>query len=274
MWRMIALVALGLLGCSSPSPVSDTIGGTDGTSGGAGTSTTMSSAGGAPTTIDVPCVGYDAANPYDSLGRGRFTGADLDGYICADAALVHLERTQASSYVGSQLLVIIYAGASGSTSSNFAFARPSDATGGMLTVMAGIGAAAPGTYGTSDGTSCGSLAFGIYEPISPTVTCPDASGACNLPYCAMQGPMLGPSCRPLTPEIGYVAKAASSCLPDSQSPVGSWTLTLTSVTPYEGDMGSSGMTMYDVHGAFVAQIVKDDTATSTSPVTAELTVVF
>ena len=39
--------------------------------------------------------------------------------------------------------------------------------------------------------------------------------------------------------------------------LGSWTLNLTSVTPYTGDAGTPGATYYVVHGSFEATIVSD-----------------
>ena len=79
---------------------------------------------------------------------------------------------------------------------------------------------------------------------------------------------------PVTPEACYLAKAALSCLPDAQTPMGSWTLNLTSVTPYPTDAASGGMSFYLVHGTFAATMVEDQATVDAATVTANLTISF
>ncbi len=224
--------------------------------------------------ISVPCTADASATGYQSPASGTFKGADLDGFICTGGVVAYMERTQASSYVGSQLLVMITSALTGNSATDLQFANPSDATGGMFTIMAGVGSATPGTYSSSNGTSCGSLAFCIYLPLPPGVQCPDDAGACDSKYCAMQGPVSGPTCQPVTPEVCYETRAANSCLPDTQTVLGSWTMNLTSVTPYVSDAGSGGMSYYVVHGSFVATMVGDLSAADAGVVTANLTMSF
>ena len=235
---------------------------------------TSNGTGGSVGATTVPCISDATASAYQTSGSGTFSGADLDGYICTGGAIAYMERTQASSYVGSQLLVIIDTALTGTPANRLQFDKPANATGGMLTIMAGVGSATPGTYSSSNGSSCGSLAFCTYLPLPAGVQCPDDAGACNSRYYAMLGPIMGPTCQPVTPEVCYEAKAASSCLPGSQSPLGSWTLTLTSVTPYVSDAGSSGMSYYVVHGSFVATMVEDQSAADAGVVTAQLSIGF
>ena len=111
--------------------------------------------GGASTTI-IPCAADAGAVAYQSPASGTFTGVDLDGFICTGGAIAFMERTQASSYVGSQLLVMIDTALTGVPASYLQITNPPNATGGMLTIMAGVGSASPGTYSTSNGTSCAS----------------------------------------------------------------------------------------------------------------------
>ena len=79
---------------------------------------------------------------------------------------------------------------------------------------------------------------------------------------------------PVTPETCYVAKAADSCVPDAQTPTGSWTLNLTSVTPYPTDAASGGMSFYVVHGTFVATMVEDQATVDAATGTANLAISF
>ena len=248
-------------------------GGILGSSGGSGTSQTKPSDAGTNPVGNV-CVADAGLTAYQSAASGTFTGADLDGAICTGGVVAYMERTQASSYVGSQLLVIITSALSGNSATDLQFTTPSDATGGMFTIMAGVGSATPGTYSSSNGTSCGSLAFCIYLPLPAGIQCPDDAGACNPPYCNMQGPIMGPSCGPVTPEVCYETRAANSCLPDTQTALGSWTMNLTSVTPYASDAGSGGMSYYVVHGTFVATMVEDQSAADAGVVNANLTMSF
>ena len=224
--------------------------------------------------ISVPCTAVATALDYSTPASGAFSGVDINGYICTGGAIAFMERTQASSYVGSQLLVMIETALTGTPSSFLQFTTPAGATGGALDIMAGVGSAKPGVYSSSDGTSCGGLAFCAYLPLPPSVKCPDDSGGCPSPYCAMQGPISGLSCMPVTPETCYVAKAADSCVPDAQTPTGSWTLNLTSVTPYPTDAASGGMSFYVVHGTFVATMVEDQATVDAATVTANLAISF
>ena len=143
--------------------------------------------------------------------------------ICFGGAFAYLERTQASSYVGSELLVIIDS-SFGNTANNFQFKTPSNAAGGMLTIMAGVSWASP-LYVRQFPRAvlrqyCVLRVLAVARVGS---RCPDATGACPSPYCAMQGPVIGPTCQPVTPEVCYEAQAASDCLPGSQISDGSWT---------------------------------------------------
>ena len=219
------------------------------------------------------CATNSCLADYQSFASGSFVGSDLDGVICSGGAFAYLERTQASTYVGSQLLVIIDSSL-GNPADNFRFKTPANATGGMLTIMAGVSSTSPGTYVSSQGQSCGGLAFCVYLPLPASVRCPDATGACPSPYCAMLGPMMGLTCQPVPPEVCYEAQAASDCLPGSQTPMGSWTLTLTSVTPYSTDAGSTGTSDYIVHGTLTATMIEDQSAVDAGVVSASLSLSF
>lgn len=260
-------------------PATSAAGGQSASAGGAtsGTSQPVETGGSNGTggsTPLVPCSVDASATTYHSLASGTFAGADLNGFVCTGGADVYLEKTQASSYVGSQYLVVMNSSVSSASGSSFSFVMPADATGADLTIMAGVGSPTPGTYSIDNATSCGDLAFCVYLPLPATVHCPDDAGVCDSRYCAMQGPVSGPTCQPVTPETCYTAQGTSSCLPGAESQVGSWTLTLASVTPYVSDAGSSGMSYYIVHGSFTATMVEDSASPDAGVVTANLSLYF
>lgn len=83
---------------------------------------------------------------------------------------------------------------------------------------------------------------------------------------------MGPSCQPVTPELCYSADGAMTCTGETPSPQGSWSLTLTSVTPCSDNPNPSiNITDYVVHGSFTANLVGYNTDATD---TATLTMVF
>jgi hypothetical protein len=167
--------------------------------------------GGSSAVVDSHCPADAGALDYRSPVGGKFYGW-MDGNIPAGSAFAHMERTEAASSAIGLFQVVINNGSTGdSTGSSVA-----------LTVAAGVGSPTPGTYGSHDATSCGSLSLCLHD-------------------------------------VCFVTKAPLSCVLGSQMGVGSWTLNLTSVTPYTGDAGTPGATYYVVHGSFEATIVSDQT---------------
>ena len=57
-------------------------------------------------------------------------------------------------------------------------------------------------------------------------------------------------CLPTTPEIAATAYGPSDCLGTAQAPQGSWTVTLTSVTPYADPIEPNRLHRWTVHGSF------------------------
>lgn len=220
------------------------------------------------------CVTDGGLSAYQSSASGSLSSTNLDAVICTGGAFAYMERTQASSYVGSQLLVIIDSSLYGNSANNFQFKTPADATGADLSILAGVNAAIPGTYASSKGQSCGSLVFCMYLPLPAAVHCPDDAGVCDSQYCSMQGSVMNPQCGPVTPEVCYQAQGTSNCLPGSETPIGSWTLTLTSVTPYVSDAGSGSMSYYVVHGTLTATMIEVQSAADAGVVTADLAMSF
>jgi len=204
--------------------------------------------GGLPRTSAVPAF-------------GTFMGPALSGDICAAGAFAYLERSTGSLTTPSQLLLIIDSALSGNPSGFFQFTTPANAVGADLTILAGVSQATPGTYPSSG--ACGGVAFCVYLPVPP-VDCGDASAPTNCPAgCDPVGPVSGPTCMPTQPEDCYVAQGASDCVYGTQTPEGSWSLTLTSVVPHHGADGGLDSD-YVVHGTFATTMIGDDAGLGTA----------
>jgi hypothetical protein len=100
------------------------------------------------------------------------------------------------------------------------FQSPAGATDGALALMVSVGTDTPAVYTSAEAQSCGFVAF--------TYTLPPA------------------------PDVTYQASATSDCF-DSTTVAGSWTVTLTSVTPYGGGAGAPG-SYYIAHGSLSATL--------------------
>lgn len=227
-------------------------------------------AGAVDCTAVVGDGGVDDA-PYLSFVSGTFSGG-LDGEVCAKGARGYLERASGSVSVPSQLALIVYNNVNADTATQMQFRDPSDATGGELSVLiGGFASATPGTYTNAE--TCGSVV--LTAELATNVDCGDSSGvnACP-PGCALQGPILGPSCQPIVSSISYQAQTASDCVSGGKTPLGSWSVTLTSVTLLDPPDGSFGTGYYVVHGTLNATLVGEDTDAGASAATTELRLSF
>jgi hypothetical protein len=103
------------------------------------------------------------------------------------------------------------------------------------------------------------MAFSYYLPSPAGLDCeagapPDCPPGCST-VCDNVSPGGGcEPCTPAAPGVGYSAVGTGDCIGDTSTALGSWTLTLTSVT--EADAGTSGSpTYYTPHGTFTATMV-------------------
>jgi hypothetical protein len=204
-------------------------------------------------TAGAPACAFDGglSIPSSVPASGSFMGPGLSGEVCAGGAFADLLLTRASDSSPSQFLVTIDDDASGSPA-DFNLMSPADATVGFE-IQIGVSAAAPGTYASTK--TCGNESFCVYFPVPASVNCGNATAPTSCPPgCSLVGAVSAPTCMPVAPENCYVAQAASDCLGDTVTPEGSWTLTLTSVAPYDGGDGGPG-THYVVHGSFTTSMV-------------------
>jgi hypothetical protein len=187
--------------------------------------------------------------PYATAVSGTVTGTSLSGDFCNATAHLYLST---STTPPDQLLFFL--DTSASTTSTFT--APAQASHALLTASLSVSAARPGVYKSSDGDACGSLSFGYALPVPAGVDCegktgPDCPSGCSS-ACS------GFGCEPCTaqqPGVEFEALGTSDCLGESQTKMGSWTLTLISVTPYEAD-GGSGDSYDKVHGTLTATLVE------------------
>lgn len=192
------------------------------------------------------CSTDGGLQPDDSVVSGGIDGPEIDGVVCAGGAFAYLERT-----VYGKFLMLIENSTMGDPSRRFQFQRPANVTSGELFLLTDIDAPTPGTYTSAQ--TCGSVTMCMNLPIPP-VDCGGRVNASCPPGCGLSGPISGPTCVPLAPYICYVAYAASDCLGYPQTVQGDWTLTLTSVDPYD-DSSPPGNHSYVVHGALSANLI-------------------
>jgi hypothetical protein len=152
---------------------------------------------------------------------------------------------------------------------DFQFDSPSGATNGILSVSAGLSAAASGDFSSPAGQECGAVGFTYYLPAPPSVDCGGgAPPSCPLGCTSACSHFGCTPCAPKMPSVSYAAQGSSDCTGNTQTPVGSWHLTLTSVTMDDGGP-ASGPSYYTPHGTFTATMVLGgDGGTETADVSA------
>jgi hypothetical protein len=248
-WRSILIMALvpsALLAAACAPPDAA---GFRGTSGSGGTSVATDGAPGADAAGPAPfdggaCVDDAGVALNASAASGTFSGAGVNGAVCAGGAFAYLQSTPATDGGQPQIALYLDTVDTGSPAGRVRFQQPADALGGEVHVDIGLGAASAGTY--DDTQTCGSVVLNAVLPVPASVDCAaDAAaadgGSCP-PGCELSGLLSGPACAPLQPESVYAATASS-------------TLTLTSVTPAPQDGGGSGdSSYYDVHGNLTATL--------------------
>jgi hypothetical protein len=223
----------------------------------AGVAACGQSSGGAspscPATSSPLAVGESAAN-------GSVTGSRLDVGFC-DVG-VSLGRTYGTS--PNPIVVSFDSTARGASSS---VRLPLGGVSGTVTGALQIPSLAPGVSASSTPSLCGSLVFSYGLPTVPAASCkPDGSyncpaGCTNTYTCASP-----PCCVPLATTYVYQAASSTSCTGGpAQTPLGSWSVSLTSVTPVD----AGGAPAYVAHGTLEAKL--QGTADATDTVSLALT---
>jgi hypothetical protein len=202
------------------------------------------------------CVALDSGFPEiaASPASGSVTGPGVDVAICQGGLFAVTQRIPSPPDSGALGLLID----PGFGSPQYDFAAPPGVQWAETRFVGEIGSIAPGTYPSS--LSCGDAHFCAYfYPAGAAPDCGDAAVPTSCPSgCAPAAlPSGAVRCEPLRPQACYVARTARDCGGNPQSAAGSWTVTLTSVTPYDGADGGPG-SYFTVHGTLFANLVGDD----------------
>ena len=192
---------------------------------------------------------------------GTLDGAAVGATLCNASAQIYV-----SPYTTPPNRILLMLNSS-SPATTAQFTSPTGASDPLLTGFVAISAAAPGVYSSSDAQSCGGLVVSYSLPLPPGVDCDGGNPPQCPQYCASACSGFGCTpCAPSPPEDGYEAHVASDCLGSTQTVTGSWSVTLTSVTPSSGVAGRPG-TYYTPHGTFVAQVSDENGGTDTATLT-------
>jgi hypothetical protein len=144
-------------------------------------------------------------------------------------------------------------GYAGSQFYGFLMRAPADALSGVLRGTVGASAAEVGAFDSA--TNCGWLDFEVTLPVPPDVFCSTTYGPCD-PGCEGHGEMF--ICEPANARLLYSARPSAACAIGQDPAVGSWVLTLTSVSAY---IPGEGYGHYDTHGNLTATLVNQADAT-------------
>jgi hypothetical protein len=229
-----------------------------------------SSSGSATSSGGNPFAGLDAAwdggacaaipgsdlRAHASPAYGTVTGTGLDALLCPGGAGAVILSAGASYDTAPFIFELDYTLAGGAA--DFLFEAPADASNGELSVLLGISSTSPGSYSSPAGSECGTMAFTYYLPVPPGLDCeagapPDCPPGCGTICDNIIGGGCEP-CRPQPPGVSYSAQGNADCIGDTLTALGSWTLSLTSVTEADGGT-AGGLTYYTPHGTLTATMV-------------------
>ena len=202
-----------------------------------------------------PFATADAETIPDVPGHGTFTGPNVDVLVCDGGIIVqHFGTTHFTTPYVQWFENNIDVAASGS----FSVRKPQNVQGAGFTALLGMNSNAAGTYTSAE--TCGNVIVCFYFPIPAGLDCSTDAGFECPPGCELVGPSFDLTCMPMQPEICYSAQGSSNC-DETQDPVGSWQLTLTSISP--APVLSGSVSWYLSHGSLTATMVSDHDASDT-----------
>jgi hypothetical protein len=229
-----AAALAGACACSSPTPANP--GDAGQTLADAGDAGSPSGDAAAPVLPDAGCsAGGTSSFPEGAVpAGGTVTGDGVSAVACNGGTYAQIESAGARADTVPYFFSLTYASGSSTTLTDFAFESPAGAMHGEVDVFVGLPAAAPGTYTSPAGQDCGFGNFTYYLPppagvdcsAGTDVSCPQGCGrVCPASGCA------GIPCVAMAPSVSYLIQGSTNCMAGTQTVMGSWTLTLTSVTP-------------------------------------------
>jgi hypothetical protein len=197
------------------------------------------------------------------------TGSNLSAVLCPGGASARVESAGARYDTAPFFFSLSYTVGTTSVVEPFAFQSPTGASHGELDIFVGLAAAAPGDYTSPAGQDCGSGAFTYYLPVPPSVSCDGGAPPNCPPGCGTICSGFGCApCTPQAPSVSYTANGTMDCLGNSKSALGSWHLSLTSVTPAGSGTGQ-GLMYFTPHGTLTATMMIDgDGGSGTATLTA------
>lgn len=199
--------------------------------------------------------------PSQSGGDGTVAGSGVSASFCNVAVF--------TTGNGSPFFLVV-----NSAPSSSSVGSPASGVQATLTGSIEIGSATPGVYRSSSASVCDSLVFSYGVPLATEAECAaaDAQGACPKgctanPYCASY-----PCCIPLATTFVFQANGAEedsavvSCGTNQMQdmPLGSWTVTLTSVVDEDAGGGQLALVPHGSLNAMLQGISGNDETVSLS----------
>ena len=213
--------------------------------------------------------GSNQTAPNMAAASGTFSGA-LAGAVCTGGAFAQVRSVPADDGGAPTVTLLIDSAVAAAAAGSVRFQSPSNATGGLINIEIGLPSASPGTY-DAQSASCGDVVLAVNLPApDPSICAVDASSDSVL-ECPDGCQQTGLStCGPIAPQASYAALGASDCVGDVTTPVGSWTLTLTALTPDPAGPDSSGNLAYAPHGTLTGTLADQAADGGTANVTLTL----
>jgi hypothetical protein len=204
---------------------------------------------GAAGSSSCPVLGPDSGlASYETLASGTVSGTGVGASFCNLS--VYAQSTTGN---GAPYILGISSSSQGASSH---VAAPASGVEGTVSVSVGIASATPGVYSSSDDTQCGSINFSYGVPVATVAECAaaDADGPCPT-GCTFNNFCQSFPCACIPVATTYVFQASgepdeaalSYCGQTPSTPLGSWTVTLTSAD----NVGDGNLAP---HGTLVAKL--------------------
>ena len=200
------------------------------------------------------CSANAPVMPPDSPVHGTFTGSNVDVLVCDGGVTTYLRGTS-SSFSTSPYLQWFQDNLAAYYFGGFSIRQPQNVDSVDFSALLGVSSTTPGTYTSAQ--ACGGVVLCVNSSIPVGLDCSTDAGFDCPPGCALMGPSFDLTCMPVRPSTCYVAQGSSDCVADTQTPMGSWQLTLTSISLF------SNQPWYVTHGSLTATMVSDQDATDT-----------
>ncbi len=173
-----------------------------------------------------------------------------------------MEATSGGTVTTPYIFVLNYAVGAAGSGLDFSFQTPADATNAEMVTFFGLSSPSPGEYDGPASGECGSMDVTYFLPSPASLDC-DAGAPPNCPAgCATACSGFGCApCTPQPPSVTFSAHGSADCVGNTETPSGSWKLSLTSVTPTDASTEPS-VPYYEPRGTFTANLEGGDAGTA------------